>query len=466
MKVISVLFALLGLLCESKAQFVQASHTDTTFTNYFRNTEAGTMTAGDGGMSVKLPDGRTVWLISDSYISAVNAADTSLACLFDINNCLMVQDSVQQNQFVTLYNTEATGVSRTFFTTTYCPGGNDRFWPVHAFAHQQKLYAFLHRYQGQAMDFAGVYLAQMSLPELTVDSITEISQTDILWGHYIMPNATNDSIYIYGTRKNWITFDNYVARCPIDGIYSQWQYFTGSSWSANPTLAAKISLSTTHVFGNGMSVLPIQGRYYMFLQENGFLTCGMGRNINVFRSNTPWGPFENERTIYTIPDLYKGIYMITYQAFAHEQFTQNNEVLLSYAVNDICPSQCQNIWFDRRNADTYRLKFLRAPFLVIDPELELNTGINAFINQDFQVAVYPNPVSDKLNVQAVSARLPIKQITLINHSGRILMNKITISLQDESLDNFTIDFKRYPAGMYILKFENENSVWYQKIIKL
>ena len=41
MKVICVMIALLGLLHEVKAQFVQASHADTTFTNYFRNTEAG-----------------------------------------------------------------------------------------------------------------------------------------------------------------------------------------------------------------------------------------------------------------------------------------------------------------------------------------------------------------------------------------------------------------------------------------
>lgn len=465
MKVICVMIAMLGLLHEVKAQFVQASHADTTFTNYFRNTEAGTMTAGDGGMSVKLPDGRTVWLISDSYITAVNAADTTLACLFDINNCLMVQDSAQEDDFITLYNTEGTGVNRTYFTTAYCPGGNDRFWPAHGYAHEQKFYAFLHRYQGAAMDFAGVYLAQMSLPELTVDSITEISQTDILWGHYVMPNAAGDSLYIYGTRKNWITYENYVARCPMDGIYSQWQYYTGSTWTSNPTMAGKISISTTNVFGNGMSVLQLQHKYYLFLQENGFLTCGQGRDINVFKSNTPWGPFENEKTIYTIPNTFNQIYLITYQAFAHNQFTRNDEVLISYAVNDICPSQCQNLWSDRRNADTYRLNFVRAPFSVIDPELQLHVDLLQNQSATSSINIYPNPVTSRLNISVVNKSMPIDRITILRGDAKFFVQCTQKSLQEEQ-NTYTLDMQSYTPGVYVLKVESGNTVWYRKIIKL
>jgi hypothetical protein len=458
-----LLFLLLSFCIEINAQFVQTTHIDTAFTSYFRQTEAGTMTSGDGGMSVKLPDGRTVWLISDSYISAVNLADTSLACLFDINNCIMVQEADDESEFTTIYNTEATGIARTFFRTSYCPGGNDRFWPVHGYVAGEKLFVFLHRFLGGNMEFTGTYLAQVSIPTLAVDSISEISQTDILWGHYVLPNQNGDSLYIYGTRKNWITFDNYLARCPINGVYGQWQYFTGTGWSSNPTNAGKIQLATPNVFGNGMSVLPIQGRYYMFLQENGFLSCGLGRNINVFRSDNPWGPFNLENTIYTIKDSYADTFMITYQTFAHAQFTRNDEVLLSYAVNDVCPTQCQNIWTDTRNADTYRLKFIRAPFNVIDPELQLNLDSENYLPAESKISVYPNPFSDVLNIE-FSPSKPLKSVSFYSSSGNLLyFNEFGFS--ETSKKNIQVNLGHLPGGIYLAKFQTDESVIIRKVVK-
>lgn len=460
-----LLFLCLSLISiKPYAQFVQTSHPDTAFISYFRMTEAGSMTAGDGGMSVRLPDGRTAWLISDSYISAVNPVDTSLACLFDINNCLLLQDSINESEIITRYRTFATGVQRTFFTTDYSPGGNDRFWPVHGFTNTNKLYVFLHRIQGGLMEFAGSYLAQLSLPSLTIDSITEISKSDILWGHYVLPNAAGDTLYIYGTRKNWITFDNYLARCPIDEIYGQWQYFTGSDWSMDSAMAGKITLVTAKVFGNGMSVLPLQGKYYLFLQENGFLSCGLGRNIEVFRSDNPWGPFDLEKSVYTIKDSYADTFMITYQAFAHAEFTRNDEVLISYAVNNVCPNQCQNIWTDRINADTYRLKFIRVPFNVIDPDLQLNLDIADPEITLPEVLVFPNPVTNWLTIKPGNSETKILEVYIINNAG-IVSYVSDYKTNMEMTGNFKINMQSFSCGLYIVKILTNESVVCKKVIK-
>jgi PKD repeat protein len=193
--------------------------------------------------------------------------------------------------------------------------------------------------------------------------VNQTALKDFEFGNAVIPDEASNFLYIYGHRKNWMVLEPYLARCPLDNVMGKWEFYDGSSWTTDLTKASKISNETV---SPSFSAIKLNNKYYIITQENGFLTCGLGRQMFACSSDTPYGPFVNKKTIWVINDKYKGSYMITYNGTAHPEFNANNELLISYNVNGICPNECQNTWADRMNADTYRPKFVRVPFEVLD----------------------------------------------------------------------------------------------------
>src|SRR5690606_16975752 len=88
------------------------AYKDTVFTEYFRRTSD--WTASDATISVPVPcQDKTIWLFGDTHIDGYEAADTSIACLFQVRNSMMVQDMKDQSSFVTILDQTGTGVDRT-----------------------------------------------------------------------------------------------------------------------------------------------------------------------------------------------------------------------------------------------------------------------------------------------------------------------------------------------------------------
>src|SRR5690554_4972440 len=84
------------------------AYKDTVFTEYFRRTSG--WTAGDATISVPIPcQNKTIWLFGDSFIDNVNEADTTLPCLFQVRNAMIVQDLEAQEEFKTILDTESSG---------------------------------------------------------------------------------------------------------------------------------------------------------------------------------------------------------------------------------------------------------------------------------------------------------------------------------------------------------------------
>ena len=90
-------------------------------------------------------------------------------------------------------------------------------------------------------------------------------------------------------------------------------------------------------------------------------------------------------------------------------------------------------------------------------------GLTQTLNNGFDISVFPNPATDKLNVQ------------LSGFSGN---NKILVELLDifgkqgfsivlEGKTSFEIPLQSIPSGVYILKttlIDNPNMVFYTKVI--
>lgn len=122
------------------------SYKDNVFTEYFRRDVNGNWLASDATISIPLPDGRVIWLFGDTHLEGYNAADTTVPCLFHVNNSMMVQDPIDRNNMITILDRTETGNNRTPVKQI----SNDAltlFWPGHCYAKGDTAHIFWQRYQ-------------------------------------------------------------------------------------------------------------------------------------------------------------------------------------------------------------------------------------------------------------------------------------------------------------------------------
>lgn len=397
------------LMNSSHDLFSQLSpaYKDITFTEYFRRTSG--WTASDATISVPLPSGKVIWLFGDTHIDGYKAADTSVQCLFQVRNSMMVQDILNPSEFITILDNTKTGMNRTpvkadLDNSTY-------FWPGHGYAKGDTAIIFWQQYSGADYTLEGNYVSRIYTPGFVdASSIKELTRlplpVDVEYGTSVVVDSADNYLYIYGHKKDWIVNRPLVARCSMDqDILGSWEFFDGTGWSPDVNSSQQVMGDTKDYVSPTYSVIKLQDKYYMISQDIGFLSCGLGREIYSWESDSPQGPFINKKIVYTIEDKYKSSYYITYNATAHPEFIKNNELLISYNVNGICPSECENDPFtSRRNADGYRPKFIRVPLTYIDPDLNVPdpvfpidspiTGIEADESTFPQLTIYPNPSTD------------------------------------------------------------------------
>src|SRR5690606_13874998 len=220
-----------------------------------------------------------------------------------------------------------------------------------------------------------------------------------------------------------------------------------------------------------------QEKYYMISQDIGFLTCGMGRDIYSWESDSPEGPFVNKKLLYTIEDKYEGEYLVTYNATAHPEFMKNNELLISYNVNGFdnddstpCVNECQDAFADRRNADGYRPKFIRVPLDFIDPALNipdatftcstdpLPTGLYPQYKQFKKINIYPNPS------QSGSFSVAVEDFA-DNGIVKVLIKDLRGRVSHEAfMENGKITFRLEKKGDFFIHIASSNRKSISKII--
>jgi hypothetical protein len=380
------------------------SYKDSIFTSYFRRTHG--WTASDATISVPLPTGKTLWLMGDSYIDNFNAADTTIPCLFQVRNSILVQDILNpEAEFTTVLDYTKSGLSR---TPVKLPNDNTSyFWPGHGYAKRDTAIVFWQQYSGANYTHMANYISKIYTPNLESASGIKVLEerplpAELEFGTAVVVDSVKNYIYLYGFKKDWIIFRPLVARFPLDqDVFGPWEFFDGTSWTSDPNTAQQLMASTNDYVSPSFSVLKLQGKYYMIAQDIGFLTCGLGREIYSWESANPEGPFTNKKLIYTIEDKYRSEYMITYNATAHPEFIKNNELLVSYNVNGACTNYCEDVFANRFNADLYRPKFFRVPLDYIDPLLNVPdpvfpiewpvTGLPEAENATSEWSTYPNP---------------------------------------------------------------------------
>ena len=329
---------------------------DTSFTRMFRRNCCG-FTGGDGTYSVRLPDGRTVWIFGDTFVGKVypDRSREKRNPIY-IRNSFVVQDG---DSLHTLYHhINGKDASEVIFPYEHIGKGNFNedsvwFWPGDGLIENGRLKVFLSEFiQADTgmwgFKWMGTWLATFSLPDLVQDSLYRIPYSQVNKVHYGHAICEAEGFtYIYGAGEG----RPYVARYRAGNVRRPWTFYTGREWSDDPEDA--VAMADFHV-SEQFSVSHINNKYILITQE-GYLST----EIYSYTSDTPMGPWGNRTLLYVTPVPEGSKTIFTYNALAHPEFTRDGELLISYNMNS------SELAEHFRNADIYRPRFIRVPLKMI-----------------------------------------------------------------------------------------------------
>ncbi len=154
-------------------------------------------------------------------------------------------------------------------------------------------------------------------------------------------------VYIYGTETQGGTKYLLAARVlPRDFMdFKAWRFWDGNDWNPDIADCARI----TGRVSQELSVTPLESGCFALV----FQRDGMGTEVTVQLSSTPYGPFGKMKTVWNAPEPSEGQEIYVYNAKAHPNLSLPGELLITYNVNTF------NYDTLFHNADIYRPRFVR-----------------------------------------------------------------------------------------------------------
>ncbi|GGT72078.1 DUF4185 domain-containing protein [Streptomyces coeruleorubidus] len=304
-------------------------------------------TGGDGTHSVRLPDGRVLWLFSDTYLGRVygppNPAGESHA--WRDTTAPLVRNSAVLMRDGRLETT----LPAPLFAD---PAPNQWRWPVAARVEprspgssEQVVRVLLWvRTAGQAPWIYGVptatEVATLSLPDLRLESVVKVLDQQlvpdpsrrVLFGTTLVEE--DGWTYVYGGDDGQAASrpasHAYVARVPEGrlGDPAAWRYWTGSSWAAAARPRPVLGDGQRRGVGSAFSVVRDGGTYVLFTMAAG--TKGL-TTVASYWACSPAGPWHGPAKEFS-PSLPQG-QVAAYNPQAHPVLSGAGRLVLSYDVN-------------------------------------------------------------------------------------------------------------------------------------
>jgi hypothetical protein len=334
------------------------AYQDNTVTNFFKRTSGAN--AFDGAFSIRMSDGRDVWLNNDSFYNQLNTVNNTLPCIFNNHNTTLLQpvshswDPAQTPTLTyagspTLFQTLDT--SHWFWTTTGVEIGGYPYVYCNEIAQSSG---------GLGFTTVGQILGKLDLSNNTVSYINLPSLNGIDFG-VGMIKGLDGNIYVYGYKPQGassVGVNIYVARFAASNP-GTWTFWNGSSYASSASSAAVIGSAPS----SGVFIAWVNNKVVMVSTQFN-VQCDGGTAIYGCKSSSLTGPFSVQQTIYNIPDRKQGHTPFFYTPVIHPQFTANNEFLMTYCINTYAPcvASCSNNQFD---PDSYRPRGVRVPFSIL-----------------------------------------------------------------------------------------------------
>ncbi|HEX8867791.1 MAG TPA: fibronectin type III domain-containing protein, partial [Lentzea sp.] len=320
------LVMLLSVLVIPPASYAAPPAADLTamFTAY--GNQGGHWTGGDSTVSVRLPDGRTAWFFSDTFLGTVNADFSRPKTAPFIRNSAVVQQGDQLVQ--TLHG----GTPQS--PTTLVTGANPEefHWIGAAKVEGNAVKALYGRYKNAGsgplgFQRVGTTLVTFALPALTVASVTDLSlQNKVGWGSAILSDGGYD--YVYGTEDADGFKFAHVARVPSGNLGAAWQFWDGTAWGSDETRSKRLFSGG----GTGFSVIRKDGQIVVVTHDG---NVGFSPWFVAYTASAPTGPFDGPTYLHKAPEPGLNPWQFAYDAQLHQEQAATGTLLMSYNLNSL-----------------------------------------------------------------------------------------------------------------------------------
>jgi len=342
---------------------------DAPFNTLFTQNGPG-WTGGDSTYSQRLPDGRTVFFFSDSYIAstpAPNGAEVDPTTRMRANVFFQAHNSLVVLNLDGTVSTIAGGDAQNPTSLFVPTNSNNMFWMgdstvIQTATGDYKLIVYLLEFTS-GWAFQGTSVATLSLPSLSIDSVTPLPQAGrVEWGSSVL--QAGGHIFIYGIEDVYTKYPH-VARTTSTGLSdkSTWQFWNGADWVSDESASVRI-IDAPDSISNEFNVNHIHaagGDGYVLTTMDTTPAYTAWKDVVMYFSCTPQGPWTPKQVVYSIPESGQPDYggagqFLVYNPHSHFEFTNEGSVLVSYDLNT--SQSADLVW-----ADNYRPKFIRIPIL-------------------------------------------------------------------------------------------------------
>ncbi|WP_433239332.1 DUF5005 domain-containing protein [Actinomadura nitritigenes] len=322
-------------------------------------------TGADSTYSVKLPDGRTVFGFSDTFLGKVNADGSRPMAVADggttpfVNNTFVVRSAAGA-----LTGTAHGGTAANPTALLPPRDASHVYWAGDMTMNGGEIQQPYREYKVGSGDLDVTWdanvLARFSTSDLTRPaSVTSLpSGSGVMWGSALLRDG--GYTYVYGTEDLGSGGKHmYVARVAGTDLRGTWSYLAaGGAWSPSESAAVEVLGGVSNEFS-----VSKRGNFYVLLTQD--TKDAFSAQIDTYLSCSPAGPFTDERTVYNTPEggpfgSYGDPDVYTYNAHAHASLTTANRLVVSYNVNslDTTTGPTRDVY---RDVSIYRPRFVDVP---------------------------------------------------------------------------------------------------------
>lgn len=296
------------------------------------STDLSRWTGADSTYSMALPDGRVLWVFSDTFVGPIRRGQRLIDSELP-SNTLVVQDGSELRTILgpPYRRHESTG-------PVVAPddrlGPADVYWAGDAQLCDGVVEVMYRRYVTHGGSFAGT-TAVARFDPANLDQPLSVDETpyggEVAWGSAV--RRADGRTYVYGAEDASDGKYLHVARSEGDSLFGQWEFLTSSgSWSSEAHSSARQLGGVSNEF----SVSPVNGGYLLLTHDT---TTPLSPDIVGYMGATPFGPFENKTLLYTTPETgvtgtFGSPRVYTHNAHAHPHIDRGSDgLLVSYNVH-------------------------------------------------------------------------------------------------------------------------------------
>jgi len=320
------------------------------------------------------------------------------------------------------------------------------FWPEHGIVEGDTLRIMFSEFgtndgqPGWNFEYREAYILSYTYPEIEYVSsklLPHYQQNGVMYGDRLMNH--DGYTYIYGRKEH--NPDNHVpyahiARVTEGNLMGEWEFYNGSGWSTEASSSAWITVQpVSQQFG----VFPHLDKFVMITQQ-----IWLGSKIYSLTSDNPEGPFGNVTELYSTPIPFEG--MLTYNAYCHPQFDEDNELLISYNTNG-------DFWEIFNNIEIYRPRFIRVPYMMIDSSFTPVSTIETLENQ-IGINCYPNPSRGNITFSLNLKKDINSELVIYNVQGKEVYRTNKLNIR-EGESQINLNLNQLLRGIYFYNLNGQ-----------